>query len=349
MKHASAVALWVILIVSAGPWAPDALYAQEGAPQAPAADSGADQPAQKGWNFEEEEEEAVPTFLDEARAQAIDIAAVAVFVVLAFVSFFRKSDRLKVVTLIAAVAYLGFYKSQLISIVNVFGLLGGNLPIFRHNLAWYLLAIVTVVSTVLWGRVYCGRICAFGAFTQLVDRVVPARWQIRIPKAVERRASLIKYAILATAIGYFLATRDPLIYPYIEPFWMFGLHLRTPVLLSMLGLLLVTTIFVRNAYCRFLCPLGAALGILSNLTVFRIKRWSECGTCRICEKACEWGAIRGPKIIMTECVRCDDCERLYEDKTRCPHHLIPIIRDRKNLRPMTALTAKPAPGVPSGR
>ena len=280
-----------------------------------------------GWNFEEEEE-VVPTFMDEVRAQAVDIAAVAAFLVLAFVSFFRKNDRLTVVTLVFAVLYLGLYKSQLISIVNVFGLLGGNLPLFRQNLAWYLLAVVTVISTVLWGRVYCGRICAFGAFTQLVDRIVPAHWQVKIPKALERRASWIKYGILGGAIAYFLVTSDPLIYPYIEPFWMFGLHLRTPVLLSMLGLLLVTTIFVRNAYCRFLCPLGAALGILSKLTVFRIKRWKECSTCRICEKACEWGAIRGPEIIMTECVRCDDCERLYEDKNKCPHHLI-ILRGKK--------------------
>ena len=295
-----------------------------------------EQPAD-GWNFEEEEEAAVPTFMDEVRSQAPDIAAVAAFLVLAFVSFFRKSDSLKVVTLVAAVAYLGVYKSQLISIVNVFGLLGGNLPLFRHNLAWYLLAVVTVASTVLWGRVYCGRICAFGAFTQLVDRIVPARWQVRIPRAVERRASLIKYGILAGAIAYFLVTSDPLIYPYIEPFWIFGLHLRTPVLLTMLGLLLVTTVFVRNAYCRFLCPLGAALGLLSKLTVFRIKRWSECSTCRICEKACEWGAIRGPKIVMTECVRCDDCERLYDNTAKCPHHLI-ILRGKKKPAVVVPLT-----------
>jgi polyferredoxin len=295
-----------------------------------------EQPA-GGWDFEEEEEAAVPTFMDEVRSQALDIAAVAAFTVLAFVSFFRKSEALKIVTLVAAVAYLGIYKSQLISIVNVFGLLGGNLPLFRHNLAWYLLAVVTVVSTVLWGRVYCGRICAFGAFTQLVDRIVPARWQIPIPRVLERRASLIKYGILAGAIAYFLVTSDPLIYPYIEPFWMFGLHLRTPVLLTMLGLLLVTTIFVRNAYCRFLCPLGAALGLISKLTVFRIKRWSECSTCRICEKACEWGAIRGPKIVMTECVRCDDCERLYDNTAKCPHHLI-ILRGKKKPAVVLPLT-----------
>jgi len=280
-------------------------------------------PAQGGFDFPEEEEEA-PTWAEDIRAQAVDIAIVAGFSVLAFVSFFKKSVRLKYITLVAAVLVLGVYKSLLISIVNVFGLMGGNLPIFRYNLAWYLLAAITAVSTVLWGRVYCGRICAFGAFTQLVDAILPDRWRVNIPRSMERRASWIKYGILAGVVTYFLVTKNPLIYPYVEPFWMFGLHLRTPVLLTMLGTLLITTVFVRNAYCRFLCPLGAFLGIVSNLTVFRIKRWSECSTCRICEKTCEWGAIRGPKIVMTECVRCDDCERLYADEKRCPHHLILI-------------------------
>ena len=295
------------------------------------------QPPQEEWNFAEEEE-AAPTLADDLRAQAVDIAAVAVFVVFSFVSFFRKSRALKYATLVFAVAYLGFYKSQLISIVNVFGVLGGNLPLFRHNVAWYLLAVVTVVSTLLWGRVYCGRICAFGAFTQLLDRVVPGRWQVKIPRNIERRASLIKYVILGSAVTYFLVTNDPSIYPYIEPFWMFGFH-ATPALWVALGALLLTSVFVRNAYCRFLCPLGAALGVLSKLTVFRIKRWSECNTCRICEKACEWGAIRGPQIVMTECVRCDDCERLYADTQKCPHHRIILYRSRRE-----AMAAAPARG-----
>jgi polyferredoxin len=89
----------------------------------------------------------------------------------------------------------------------------------------------------------------------------------------------------------------------------------------MLGLLLLTTVFIKNFYCRYLCPLGAALGLISNLTVLKIKRWSECNTCKICEKACEWGAIQGPKILVSECVRCDDCERLYRDERKCPHWL----------------------------
>ena len=277
-----------------------------------------------GFDFPEEAEEA-PSWSADIRAQAVDIGLVVAFSALAFTSFFRKSVTLKYVTLVASVIYVGIWKSTLISIVNVFGLFGGNLPPFRYSLAWYLFAVIAFVSTILWGRVYCGRICAFGALTQLMDRVLPAKWRINVPRALERRAAWIKYGILAFVIVYFIVTGNPGIYPYVEPFWLFGLHLRTPVLLTMLVSLLIATVFVRNLYCRFLCPLGAFLGILSKVTVFRIKRWSECKTCRICEKACEWGAIKGPEIIMTECVRCDDCERLYADTKKCPHHLI-IIR-----------------------
>ena len=321
--------------VSAGAAAPTATFvpvatdtaSTAGGAATSAATAVTSTPAAATRQFEfPDDDDDVPTWAEDLRAQAPDLAAVAAFVALAFLSFFRKSDGLKVVTLVTAIAYLGFYKSDLVSIVNVFGLVGGNLPIFRHNLAWYLLATVTLASTVLWGRVYCGRMCAFGALTQLIDRVVPPSWQVKVPRTLERRASYVKYAILAGAVGYFVVTRNPLIYPYVEPFWLFGFH-GTPVLWTALAVLLVTTVFVRNLYCRFLCPVGAFLGVLSKLTVFRIKRWNECSTCRICEKACEWGAIRGPQIVLSECVRCDDCERLYADTRKCPHHLILIRRE----------------------
>ena len=155
---------------------------------------------------------------------------------------------------------------------------------------------------------------------------MPNRWQIKIPRAIERRASLIKYGILAGAIVYFLVdARSADLSVHRAVLDVRAARQDAGALDRRSALLLVASLFVRNAYCRFLCPLGAALGVLSKLTVFRIKRWSECQHCRICEKACEWGAIRGPQIVLTECVRCDDCERLYEDTKKCPHHLI-IIR-----------------------
>jgi NosR/NirI family nitrous oxide reductase transcriptional regulator len=323
-----------------------------------ALDEAATAEAAAGWTFEDEGEEAAPTLLDHAREQALDIGVFLAFAALAMVSFLRKSVPLKYVTLVASVLYMGIYKSQLISIVNVFGVLGGgvaavdtnayaegvsfasvlrqlmiSLPPFAYSLAWYAFAAFTVITTIVWGRVYCGRICAFGALTQLIDAVVPKRFQLTIPPALERRASYIKYGILFGAIGLYFVTSEITFYRYIEPFWLFTFD-ATPLLWVMVGVLLVASIFVRNLYCRFLCPLGAALGLVSKATtVLPIKRWSECSQCALCEKTCEWGAIRKRQILKTECVRCDDCEILYEDKNRCPHWLLELKRKARAAMP----------------
>jgi NosR/NirI family nitrous oxide reductase transcriptional regulator len=284
------------------------------------------------WGFEDE---AVESFSDILAPQALDLAVLTAFLILSVVSFRRKSVPLKFATLAFSVLYLGFAKSHLISITNIFSVLDWNLPVFKYNLAWYLFAGFTVISTILWGRLYCGRVCAFGALTQLMDATLPSRLRVNVPRALERRAAWIKFGLLAATIAYFLTTSDMTIYRVVEPFWMFGLFETTPMWIG-LGVLLIATVFVRNLYCRFLCPVGATLGLLSYLTVFRIKRWSECHTCKICQKACEWGAIDGPRILVTECVRCDDCERLYADEAKCPHWRILAYRQKKVI-PLTAV------------
>jgi NosR/NirI family nitrous oxide reductase transcriptional regulator len=286
------------------------------------------------WGFDDFED-ADPSWVELIVDQAPDILLFTAFLTLAMVSFLRKSIRLKYLTLVLSVVFLGVYKSHLLSITNVLGSLTGTLPLHAESIAFSALAIFGVVSTILWGRVYCGRICAFGALTQLIDAVVPKRFQLEVPPVLERRAGYIKYGILFGAVAYYLVTHENAFYRYIEPFWMFSFE-ASAVLWVGLGVLLIASIFVRNLYCRFLCPLGAALGLLSSLSVFRIKRWSECSTCQLCEKACEWGAIRERKIVMTECVRCDDCEILYASKTRCPHWLLEVKRERRLAQPAVA-------------
>jgi len=288
------------------------------------------QPEVDPWGFDEQ---PVETLADVLAPQAPDLIALALFLAFAYVSFRRKSVRLKYLALVLAVGYMGFTKSTLISITDVFRLVDRDLPVFRSALVWYAFAGFTLVSTVLWGRFYCGRVCAFGALTQLTDAVLPSRWRVEVPRAIEARAAWIKFAVLAGVLAYYAATHNVLVYRYVEPFWMFTLVGTTPMWIG-LGVLLVATAFVRNLYCRFLCPLGATLGIISNLTMFRIKRWSECQTCRICQKACGWGAIDGPKILVTECVRCDDCERLYADQQKCPHWRILDYRATKKVLPL---------------
>ena len=277
------------------------------------------------WGFDEA---PVETWADILRPQYLDLALLTAFIVLAMISFRRKSVPLKFVTFAFAIGYMGFAKSYLISITNIFSVVDWNWPVFKYSLAWYLFFGFTVVSTILWGRLYCGRVCAYGALTQTLDAILPAKWRVDVPRSIEKRAALIKFGILAGVVAYYIVTHDLLIYRYTEPFWMFSL-LGTPMMWTLLAMLLAVTLFVRNAYCRFLCPVGATLGLLSYATVFRIKRWSECNTCRICQKTCQWGAIEGPKILMTECVRCDDCERLYYDTQKCPHWRIIEYNNRK--------------------
>jgi NosR/NirI family nitrous oxide reductase transcriptional regulator len=277
------------------------------------------------WGFEEE---PVETLWDVLQPQILDLVLLAAFLLFAYISFRRKSVPLKYAALLVAVGYMGFWKSSLISITDVFRIVDWDFPVFRSAITWYALAGFTLVSTVLWGRFYCGRVCAFGALTQLMDAVLPQRLRFEVPKAIEARAAWIKFGILGLVLGAYIVTHDVTIYQYVEPFWMFT-RIGTTAMWTGLAALLLATVFVRNVYCRFLCPLGATLGIVSNLTVFRIKRWSECSTCKICEKTCEWGAIQGPKILMTECVRCDDCERLYADEQKCPHWRILDYRAKK--------------------
>ena len=334
----------VVCTVALQPWlrpavSADAPLLASAASVAAQPPGGGAAPADDPWGFEEEAEK-VETWGDILLPQAPDISLTAAFLAFAMFSFFRKSQPLKYVALVLSVAYLGVTKSQLVSITDLFRIVDWSFPTLRDGVTWYLFTGFAVVSTVLWGRIYCGRICAFGAFTQLMDATLPKRLRVEPPKWLEKRALWIKYGLLVATVAYYVATKHFGVYRYVEPFWMYT-RSADVVLWSMLAALLIATVVVRNLYCRFLCPVGATLGVLSTLTVFGIKRWSECKTCTICEKTCEWGAIDGPRIIKTECVRCDDCERVYADERKCPHWLIPVIRSRKVAEAMAA--GRPAP------
>jgi len=70
-------------------------------------------------------------------------------------------------------------------------------------------------------------------------------------------------------------------------------------------------------YCRFLCPLGALLGVLSRFTVWRIgKSQHDCSQCRLCESHCEGACNPEGEMQVAECVLCMNCFHV------CPQDLI---------------------------
>ncbi len=323
---------------------PARTFAQQ--PTEPSAAAGAEADP---WGFEDEE--VVETWGDILRPQAADIALTSALIVLALVSFAYRNRTLKYATLAFTLGYMGFTKSTMISVTDIFRIVdsakavfavpsadlsvatvssaaASAFPDFKYSVAWYIFAGFTVVSTLIWGRLYCGRICAFGAFTHWMDATLPKSIRKDPPVWFERRANQIKYGMLVAVVTYYVFTHHTNVYRYVEPFWMFT-WTATPLLWALLATLLLATVVVRNLYCRFLCPVGAMLGVIAKVTtVLPIKRWSECKTCKICERTCDWGAIQGPRIVKQECVRCDDCEIVYNDKKSCVHHLIIAKQER---------------------
>ena len=97
------------------------------------------------------------------------------------------------------------------------------------------------------------------------------------------------------------------------------------------GVLLFIAIFTRKFYCRYICPLGAALVLPSNFRIFDwLKRRRECGhPCRVCANECEIQAIEPTgRINLDECHYCMDCQVTYYNKDKCP----PLVAKGKKRR-----------------
>jgi len=85
--------------------------------------------------------------------------------------------------------------------------------------------------------------------------------------------------------------------------------------------LILINLINRKPFCRYLCPLGAALSVTNNMRLFSwLKRRPDCGTpCKTCAKECEIQAIQPDGVInMRECHYCLDCQITYYNDEKCP-------------------------------
>jgi Polyferredoxin len=77
-------------------------------------------------------------------------------------------------------------------------------------------------------------------------------------------------------------------------------------------------LFVERFFCRYMCPLGAALAIPGRIRMFEwLRRWPECGTpCQRCAKECPVQAIHPEgHINVNECIYCMHCQELISTTT----------------------------------
>jgi len=247
--------------------------------------------------------------------------------------------------------WLGWYASAQLTVLNVVTFAGALRTEFRWDffllepLIFILWAFVGM-ALLFGGRgAFCGWLCPFGALQELLNRLAQLAKipQLRVPFALHERLWPIKYILFLGIFAISLSAIDiAQTAAEVEPFKtaIVMRFVREWPFLLYVALLLGGGLFIERAFCRYLCPLGASLGIPARIRMFEwLKRRWHCGRqCNICASKCPVQAIHpNGNINPNECIYCLNCQTLYFDDQVCP----PLIERRKR-REMRAATSTEA-------
>jgi MauM/NapG family ferredoxin protein len=212
------------------------------------------------------------------------------------------------------------------------------------------LSLITVVVTLVFGRVFCGWFCPLGTIHALAGRFLDFCWPRRRRPEHWSRWQLAKYyllvaLVLMAACGVHWGTiLDPLVLLYRttttallpglqwaveDSSYVFGFsepareflreHVTEVERQAFVGGGLILTLFVvllalnrvqHRFWCRYLCPLGALLGVFSLRPLLRRQVEQEsCNQCDICGLACHGSAAAAPgdQWNASECLGCLNC------------------------------------------
>lgn len=242
--------------------------------------------------------------------------------------------------LVFTILFIGWYALAQLSVVNVLTFTHAVV----HDFQWesflidplmFILWSFVAVTLLLWGRgVYCGWLCPYGALQELTQQLAQ-RFKVRqfeFPDVVHERLWALKYVVLIVLFGVSLQSlADAERLAEVEPF-------KTAITMRFMrewGFVLYAVGFIavsavnRKFFCKYVCPLGAALAIPARFRIFDwwLRRRKECGRpCQICANECEVRAIRPTgEINANECHYCLDCQVTYYNQYKCP----PMVDRRK--------------------
>lgn len=183
-----------------------------------------------------------------------------------------------------------------------------------------LLLGAVLLLTLLFSRGFCGWICPFGSLQEWIGlagrKLFGRRFNPDGPWT--RRLAGLKYVLLALII-FFTWRQGMLVFRPFDPFLAF-FHLgrgfnEMPYAYGMLGLVLAGSLKYDRFFCRFACPLGAALGLAGKLGLTKVTRDEEgCKSCNICQKKC----FAHIEFLSTKAVTSAECNHCLECVVECP-------------------------------
>ncbi|MDP7130803.1 MAG: 4Fe-4S binding protein, partial [Planctomycetota bacterium] len=190
-----------------------------------------------------------------------------------------------------SLVYFGFYREGCVcaigSIQNVsLAMFDGRAVIPLGVLAFFILPLA---FTLFFGRTFCAAACPHGALQDLV-LVKP----VKVPAWLEQGLRLVPYVYLGGAV-LLAATGSAFIICQFDPFIGLFRMTGTRNMLLFGGGFLIAGMFIGRPYCRYLCPYGAILGLLSKVSKWHVAITpDECIQCRLCEESCPFAAIHHP-------------------------------------------------------